>query len=337
MRRFSGWQLTLLLSAAAAQAQVPGSGQSTPPGATPAAGAAPSDVSQPPATASGPKQEVTISATPMDQDVTRIPPHQFTKCMSENGGTNAATSDLRDFYLQSAICEEELSREKHLVIEACINRDGKTEPAIAVQACTDSLDNDILQGSMRFYLFASRAAAYFAAGDKQHALADYDEALRMAPQNSYLYYNRGVFYSAQADTDAALRDFDTSIGINAKFVPALRQRARIYQARGNFTGALADYSQAIGLEPKTAELWCERGYVSLRQQDYAGAAKDEAHAIALDSKLARAYYFRASALVSLGDRVNGVNDLQTAVQLDPTLAGFVKIQGKTASLTLPPL
>jgi tetratricopeptide (TPR) repeat protein len=322
MRRSFRWQLTLLLfTAGAAQAQVPGSPDST----------------QTPPPPSGPKQEVTISASPLDQDVARLPPHEFTKCMSQNGGNNPASSDLTNFYLSSAICEEELSREKHLVIEACINRDGKTPPAVAAQACTDSIDNEILQGGMRFYLYASRAAAYFAGGDKQHALADYNEALRIAPQNAYLYYNRGVFYSAESDPDAALRDFDTSIGINAKFVPALRQRARIYQARGNFAGALADYSEALRLEPKTAALWCERGYVSLRQQDFAGAVRDEAQAIELDAKLARAYYFRASALVNLGDAAKGINDLQTAVQLDPTLAALVKIQGKNASLTLPPL
>ena len=130
-------------------------------------------------------------------------------------GIDADVKDLRGFYIQSAICEHQLNWEKHIVIEARINRSGNTAPPRVIQACTESLDRKILQGNERFFLFANRAAAYFAQGDKQHALDDYNEAVKSAPRNADLYYNRGVFYVAQSDDDAALRDFDTAIGINS--------------------------------------------------------------------------------------------------------------------------
>lgn len=76
-------------------------------------------------------------------------------------------------------------------------------------------------GQRALFVFANRAAAYFAQGDKQHALDDYNEAVKSAPRNADLYYNRGVFYVAQSDDDAALRDFDTAIGINSKLVRKL--------------------------------------------------------------------------------------------------------------------
>jgi Tfp pilus assembly protein PilF len=77
--------------------------------------------------------------------------------------------------------------------------------------------------------------------------------------------------------------------------------------------------------------------VCLQQHDYQGAVRDEAQAIELDPKLARAYFLRAIAFGGLGDRANSVSDLQTAVDLDPSLAHYVTIKGKTASLALPPL
>lgn len=43
------------------------------------------------------------------------------------------------------------------------------------------------------------------------------------------------------------------------------------------------------------------------------------------------------AFADSGDRAKAVSDLRTAVGLDPSLASYVAIKGKTASLQLPPL
>jgi tetratricopeptide (TPR) repeat protein len=309
MRRLLWWQLPVLLTAAAtANAQVQNPAPSGPPESKP---------------------EVTVTAPRDAQDLPQLRSDVFVNCMSMVGAGNID-------YVQATLCEHELAAQKRVVVEACMNRDGNTALPRVIQACTESLDHDIFEGNARFFLYADRAAAYFAAGDKQHALDDYNEALKLASNNSYVYYNRGIFYAAQSDGDAALRDFNTSIGINAKFVPALRQRARIYLSRGNFTDAREDYSKAINLEPRTAALWSERGYISLRLRDYESAVKDEAEAIRLDPKLARAYYLRgaAAAFGGLGD--SALNDIKTAVDLDPSLATYIKTQGKTASLGLPP-
>jgi tetratricopeptide (TPR) repeat protein len=308
MRRLLWWQLVIFLAAAAtANAQVP----------NPAPGVPPE------------KPEVTVTAPRDVQDLPQLKSDEFINCMRMIGAGDVD-------YVQANLCQHELGAQKRVVVEACVNSDGTTALPRIIQACTESLDHDIYEGNARFFLYADRAAAYFAAGDKQHALDDYNQALKLAANNSYVYYNRGVFYAAQADGDAALRDFNTSIGINAKFVPVLRQRARIYLSRGNFTDAREDYSKAINLEPKTAALWSERGYISLRLRDYESAVKDEAEAIRLDPKMARAYYLRgaAAAFGGLGD--SALNDIKTAVDLDPSLATYIKTQGKTASLGLPP-
>lgn len=330
MRLRFWWQLPVIWSiAAVAAAQVPPSSQSgQAPGNPPEVSTKPGGSDQAPTTPGETKQQVTVTA-PRDQD---LPPDAFTRCM---GMVSPEAID----YTQAVLCQAQLSRERHIVVEACINEKGDTPPPRIIQACTESLAQDIFEGNTRFFLFASRAAGYFAAGDRQHALDDYNEAIKLAPGNAYVYYNRGIFYAAQPDNDAALRDLDTSIGINSKFVPALRLRARIYHARGDFPDARADYSRAIGLQPKTPDLWSERGYVALRQQDYESAAKDETEAIQLDPKLARAYFLRgaAAAFGKLGDSPNPIEDIKTAVGLDPSLAKYVMLKGKAVSLALPPL
>ena len=277
------------------------------------------------------KPQVTITA-PREQPLPDLPPDAFRRCMSM---VSPETID----YTEAVLCQEQLSRERHIVVSACMNEKGDTAPRRIIQACTESLDQDIFEGKTRFFLFAARAAGYFTAGDNQHALDDYNEAVKLAPRNAYVHYNRGIFYAAQSDNDAALQDFDAAIAINPKLVIALRQRARISLTRGNLTAAREDYSTAIGLEPRTAILWSERGYVSLHQKDYDGAVKDEAEAIRLDPKFAKAYFLRgaAAAFGRLGDGHSASEDIKTAVDLDPSLARYVIINEKTASLSLPPL
>lgn len=381
MRRLFCWQASvfLLLAGLAAGAQVPDSSQSIQPsGSSPQASRNATAASETPAAPSVLKSGVTITGKPLHSEppLPKLPPDEFVSCINMLGtGSNEASWQAPQSW-QLEECQLKLSWEKNTVLRDCINVSGKTAPGRIVQACTESLDHNILPdyersflfanraqayfalghrqralndyaaavksafllpANGRFVVFASRADTYFALGDKQRALDDYDAAIESAPHNAALYYNRGLVFAAQANYDAALRDFDSALGFDSKFVPALRERAKIYAGRGNFTGALTDYSAAIRLQPKAAALWSDRGELDLGQHEYGSAIKDEAQAIQLDPNLASAYYLRSVAFGYSGDRAKAVSDLRTAVGLDPSLATYVTIKGKTVVLKLPPL
>jgi len=262
---------------------------------------------------------VTGSTPAAEQDVPKLPPDKFTECYGTNSTSGPDTLD----YIAMTICESQLEADRRVVIEKCINRDGKSAPPVVVQACTELLEQKIFIGSDRFYIYVNRAEAYVAQGDRPHALEDYNEAVKLAPHNAKLYFNRAVFFLAQPDADAAMRDFDTALSLNPKLVPALLQRAKLHKTQADLSSALADYSEALRLEPKTAAVWSEAGYVCLLQHDYENAVKDEAEAIRLDPKLARAYFFRGAAFGGLGDSSKARNDIVAAVRLDPSLQRFV--------------
>jgi tetratricopeptide (TPR) repeat protein len=277
-----------------------------------------------------PSVKVTGKVPRNEPTLPKLPPDQFTDCYAKY--TTPDGMSLGSMFM----CQFELARDERIVIDKCINRDGKSAPPMAIQACTELLDRNILQGHERFYLFVNRALAYVAQGDRQHALDDYNIAVKVAPKKAQPYYYRGVFYTAQNDGAAASRDFDTALSLNPKLVPALLQRAKIHRNQNDFSGALADYSEAIRLQPKNAALWSERGYVCILLLDYASTVKDEAEAIRLDPKLARAYFLRGAAFGDLGDSPNASSDIVTAVGLDPSLDRYVSTKGKTAVITLPP-
>ena len=331
MRHLISWQLSALLFVAMAAGALDNSNQSSQsPSSPPADSATPPDTgaaTTPPAT-STPSVTVTGKGSPLP----KLAPDRFIDCYGIYKHTEPEVID----WVATEICQAELARDTRIVIDKCTNRDGQSAPAMAIQACTELLDRNLLEGHNRFYPFVNRAMAYYAQGDKPHALDDYNTAVKLAPKKAQPYFYRGVFY-AQTDVAAAIHDFDTALSIDPKLVAALRQRAIIYLGQKNFSGALADFSEALRLRPKTAALWSERGYVSLLQRDYESALKDEAEAIRRDPKLARAYFLRGAAFGDLGDSASAVSDLVTAVKLDPSLDHYISSEGKTASIALPPL
>ena len=240
MRRLLSWQLlSLLLVAMAAPALDNSSHSGQSPSSPSADSATPPDnaaATTPPAT-STPSVTVTGKAPPLP----KLAPDKFTQCYGVNN-INGSASDSHigeeaTNWEGTLICEAELARDTRIVIDKCINRDGKSAPPVAIQACTELLDgagwepgsgSKLLEGHDRFFPLVNRAMAYYSEGDKQHALDDYNTAVQVAPKRAQPYYYRGVFYAAQTDGAAALRDFDTALSIDPKLVAALRQRAIIY-------------------------------------------------------------------------------------------------------------
>jgi tetratricopeptide (TPR) repeat protein len=265
--------------------------------------------------AAPPIPPLTVTGTaPSAQQAVPIPaPTQFTDCVADTGGSLA---DIQQ-------CGFKLDAERHQLLDQCLNRDASAAPPAVVRACTASMELRLLQGRQLSFLLVNRAEAYFGMNDKQHALNDYNEAIRLSPQKADLYYNRGVYYGAQGDPASALKDYDAALRIDPKLVPALQKRAVLYRSQNNFSGAFADYSEAIRLQPKMATLWSERSLIEFFQRDYRGAIKDGDEAIRLDANLAQAHFYRGMAYGRLGDVNNARSDIETAVRLDPSLERYV--------------
>ena len=78
-------------------------------------------------------------------------------------------------------------------------------------------------------------------------IADYDEAIRLAPNQAYSYQNRGAAKQALGDLDGALADINAAIRLNPALPSPLINRAVIRRAKGDIDRAIADATEAIRL------------------------------------------------------------------------------------------
>lgn len=112
------------------------------------------------------------------------------------------------------------------------------------------------------------AAANTKASDKEMAIADYTQAIKLDPKNAENYFRRGNAYSLQKKYDLAIADYDQTIKLassgsssrnNRDLSHAYDNRGIAYDCLQKYDLALADYNQAILLNPNNAQAYNNRG------------------------------------------------------------------------------
>ncbi len=84
-------------------------------------------------------------------------------------------------------------------------------------------------------------------GDFQGAIADYNQALRIDPNDASTYYNRGLAKADLKDHQGAIADYNQAIKIDPNLAVAYLVRASAKFRSNDRLGGCADISRAIGL------------------------------------------------------------------------------------------
>jgi tetratricopeptide (TPR) repeat protein/predicted aspartyl protease len=95
--------------------------------------------------------------------------------------------------------------------------------------------------------YAVLGEALLSRGEPKEAIADLDEAIRMAPDQAAYYGTRAHALLADKQRDAALVDLDKSLSLDPKNIDALLLRAELRATQKDRAGATADVTAASTL------------------------------------------------------------------------------------------
>jgi tetratricopeptide (TPR) repeat protein len=154
-------------------------------------------------------------------------------------------------------------------------------------------------------------------GDKQGAIADYSEVIKIDPGVANAYYNRGNVYSDLGNKQTAIADFSRAIELNPKHTDAYNNRGNARHSLRDYQAAIADYNQAIAIDPKYPKAYFNRGNTRSDLGDKQAAIVDYNKTLEIDPGYVNAYYRRGNARHSLGDLQTAIADYNKAIQLDP--------------------
>ncbi len=112
-----------------------------------------------------------------------------------------------------------------------------------ISVCEALIDNDKTGRADRLRAVLARGSAYQRRDDVDHAIADYEVALRLDPKLADVFNTRGELYRSKVDRPRALADFGAALKIDPQHAAA----------RANYR-ALALELEKIGADMATRNL-----------------------------------------------------------------------------------
>lgn len=163
--------------------------------------------------------------------------------------------------------------------------------------------------------FMTRGNAYAHKQDWDRAFRDYDEAVRIAPNNADALTNRGNAYARRKKLDESTRDYDQAIRLNPNLSEAYYNRALNYLKVPDTNKALADLDEAIRTNPKFAEAYARRSLLLIQSKCENEAISDANMAVALKPESGESYYYRARVQLRRKQFAEARSDYECIVEL----------------------
>ena len=216
------------------------------------------------------------------------------------------------------------------------NRCNGSDPDMAIAGCTAIIQQDLENGAdwstaQTYVVFNIRGIAYGKKREYDQAIQDFDQALRLSPNDTTVFNNRGNAYYAKGDFDQAIKDYSEAIRLRPDFALAFNNRGDAYMRRHEYERAVEDFGEALRFARESyatvggddsapfnsATALSSRGIAYIHIGDYDHAIKDLDEAIRLKPDDADAYYSRGVAHNSRSEFDSAIADYDKSIRIDP--------------------
>jgi len=164
--------------------------------------------------------------------------------------------------------------------------------------------------------YATRGIVRASAFRHEAAIADYNEAIQLRPDDALIYACRGIALWVLGKKAEALGDFKSAVRLEPRSQELRAKLAEAFAILGGRTQAIEHLTQAIKLAPRDANLYLIRAMVWELSGEPAKAIEDLDKAIALDPENPKFYRERAETWRSLWKFLKARRDFAEAERLE---------------------
>lgn len=200
---------------------------------------------------------------------------------------------------------------------ACMDRDHD----VAVIACSLLIAYRSTTEEDRYMALTIRGTHHLAMGRYDTAIADFTDAITLAPRHLAAYSSRAEVYQKLRLYDKAVADIDHVLSLDPKRQRLYLQRADMYAIMGDYVAARKDYLAAIDLDRWSAE----GAYASaklvvmlMHLKDAEGLVSFYSAEIKAEPKNALVYAARAASYLRQNKVREALKDFDAAIAIDPT-------------------
>lgn len=127
------------------------------------------------------------------------------------------------------------------------------DPSARIHACNEVIHSNILVPHVRAFVIAARGNAYFAQGEFDAALNDYNTSATQNAQLPQPVINRALTLIKMGKCDQAAGDFSATLASDAHSWRALYGRSLCEAKAGDQAKAQADLAAAMAINPDAAQ------------------------------------------------------------------------------------
>ena len=162
--------------------------------------------------------------------------------------------------------------------------------------------------------------------DPAGAIADFNRALALRPDDADGYFNLGVAKNAQHDFPGAIAAFDRAVALNPTDAEAFLSRGEARFSQQKYDAAIADYDHALVLNPRLIAAIYARALAQRRRGNYDEAFAGYGRALELDPNYWLAYNGRATTHNAHGEFALAIADYEQRIRLRPEGAEYAEFQ-----------
>jgi len=150
-------------------------------------------------------------------------------------------------------------------------------------------------------------------------LADFDEAVRLMPDNVTTVRARGLMLADLGKLEPALADLDKAVELAPKDGPAHEARAIVLAQLKRYDEALVALDKAQKLNPDSVAPLLQRARIHSQQENFDAALEDLNQAMTISPSNLAVLLLRAGVYQAKGEKEKALADVDEALKLKPDL------------------
>lgn len=164
---------------------------------------------------------------------------------------------------------------------------------------------------------AAQGNAYYDQGQFEEAVAEFEEALQLDPDDAETHYNLGLAYEALGKIDEAIAEYQEAIRLDPDLAEAHNGLGNAYSDQGRLDEAIAEYEEAIRLDPDLADAHFNLGHAFMDQGEYEKALTAYQKAVRLEPDDAETRHNVGVAYAKLGLIDEAIAAWEEAIEVNP--------------------
>lgn len=164
-------------------------------------------------------------------------------------------------------------------------------------------------------MYRKRADARMKTDERDFALVDYTEALRLDPKCAHAFGGRGDYWLVIGKYEQAAKDYTEAIRI-CPTEPLYSRRSTAYRLQSKVDLAIDDANRAIGISP-TTDAYLTRAFSRIAKCDFNLAIDDLDRILKIDPKDLDARFLRASIRYRQGQWAKARAEIDEILAHDP--------------------